>query len=70
MIIDTEDYSVVKAIVKELDESIGFLNNELISPQTVMDHGAMAYLAGKIAAFKEVRAFIEQEEERLKKEDR
>lgn len=68
MLIDENDYKVVKNIVQEINHLIDFKFDELISLEVATTPQRSSYLAGEISALTNLLEFIAEKEQELKKD--
>ena len=67
MIIDEQEFSIVKELVAEINAMISYNLEAMTSIDVVQDHARISFLAGQTATLKDMLDFIKDKEDNLKK---
>lgn len=68
MMVDSDDYNIVKALISELERGLSYCYESISTPETIKDSATMVYLAGQIMVIKKTLSFIREQQE-TQKED-
>ena len=69
MLMDKNEYSILKDLVAEIKAMIEYNTESMISIDVVENHARVSFLAGQISTLKDILEFIKEKEDTLKKDN-
>lgn len=69
MLMDENEYSILKDLVAEIKAMIEYNTESMVSIDVVENHARVSFLAGQISTLKDILEFIKEKEDKLKKDN-